>query len=254
MRSLYLISIMMFSMNVHAEERIFPNMDSVVIDSAMSNVILSASKDETAVKISYTKKDPALYDQYCRLELSTDAQKVTFSSQASKNGDGRPCAVEVRVSLPLQKTVDISIGKGNVHAKGSFHKIVADIGAGKLVFGDKNSIEKAKGFSTKIAVLNVGTGDAQMDFDVMPEQADISLEIGWGSISLSSKKLAKSGNIHLEQGSGDTEIYLPKGSLFSAEFSSVWGRMTSELPIAQKSDFSIEASAGMGKMRIFEKK
>ncbi len=93
-----------------------------------------------------------------------------------------------------------------------------------------------------------------MDFDFIPEQANLSVDIGSGSVLLSSDKLPKIGKINVELGYGDSQLFFPKREIFGVDFSSAWGKMTSEIPIAEKSDFFVHVSAGIGKLKVQEKK
>jgi hypothetical protein len=247
MRYMCLLGIVLASSSLSAAEKIVPNIDIVEIDSAMSDVSLSTSK-ENVVKLQYTIKNPLLYEKFCRLEISDTHRTLKFKSYAHKGRDGAPCQMDIQVSLPENKIVSLSLGKGDVHAKGAFQKISTEIGMGHLCFGDKHA------FSTKVAELNLGIGDVQVNLDRLPENADILVEVGSGSVSFSSRSVPKIGKVRFELGSGNSEISFPKGSLFGAEFSSAWGRMTSELPISKKADFTVEASSGVGSLRILEKK
>ena len=57
MRFLYSTVLVMFSMGLHAEEKVISNVDMVEIDSDIGPVFLTASKQEKAIKIDYRKKD-----------------------------------------------------------------------------------------------------------------------------------------------------------------------------------------------------
>lgn len=252
MRFIYLTCLTMFSMSALATQKSYPNVDKIEIESVIGSVSLLASQEESEVKISYKKINEVFFDKLCRIDISTDSGNLRINSHAIKRSDGKHCEIEITVILPEQKTVDVSLAKGNLHAKGAFYKVTTEMGAGNIHFGEHFHNKDYKGFSTKIASLNLGSGEVQLDFDVLPDDVRVSVDVGWGDISLSSQTAPKSGRLSFGQGSGSSEVSLPKGSAFSAEFSSTWGKLTSELPMLKNSEFSIRGSTALGKMRIRE--
>lgn len=250
---------MTFSMRVQAEEKFFSNIDIVEIDSVVASVFLTASNHETSVKMNYKKKNPAVFDLKCKIEFLTKQQTVKLKSNVLNKEDGKNCELEIYISLPSQKTVNVSLAQGDVYARGAFFKIATEMAAGKILLGAKKGVKESssegvEGFSTKFAALNIASGEVEMNFDVIPEQANILVEMASGTVLLSSNKLPKSGAVSFELGYADSEVSFPKGEAFRVDFSSAWGKLTSELPITEKSDFSVHFSAGVGKMKVLEKK
>jgi len=259
MRKLF-VALIFTSGPLLAETRSFPAKDLKELDIHSNSGDLDVQTASVSeVKITYTKKDPSSFDKYCTLTFNQDRNKIHVNVNKPQNTSGDPCRIHFEILMPEGRDLDVSVGNGNLTAKGSYSEMDANIGNGKLYIqgsipkldtktGNGNvflDLAEARKLETK-----VGNGDIKATFGSIVEHADIDLKLGNGRVNLSSQKSPQKAELEIKAGTGDAELSFEDKTSFHLVHNSGFGKVTNEFANTANSAFRIRVKNGTGNLYI----
>lgn len=172
----------------------------------------------------------------CQPEVARDGARLRVTlPRSARELRNRDCNWEVELSAPATAAVSLDVGAGSASLEGFVAPLEISLGAGD-VHG-----------STRGERLRVRTGAGSIDLTDL--RSPLEVKTGAGSIELAFSA-APSGVVRASTGMGSIDIRLPANTPVRASLSSGLGSVEKNLPVDASAPTRIEASTGMGAIRL----
>lgn len=208
--------------------------------------VIQGKKDE--IVVNYVMKNPSEDCKVVRLNKSTTLLKL--------QSEGENCSIDFTINLPPKNSLDIKTGSGDLSIKDIQGEIVLKTGSGDInIFGNNKSFDgktgsgdlKFKGVTTSLSFKS-GSGD--LNFEGYSKK--FVVRTGSGDMKFKLTELQKNQfDLDANSGSGDVEIYMPKGSTYKKiDFKSGWGEVKNVFAQKDSSNIKINVKTGSGDLKL----
>ena len=233
MKNLISVIIMIFTSHTFAETKGFDLIGISKIEvNNTSGVVNVTAVDTGKATVIPTKKK---FGDHCKMTI--DKKGNTLLVEVEKTGIyKKDCEVDFNITAPRSVVLDIDSGSGDLKIKGTRGDLSFGVGSGTVEVDAEVKNLDGKSGSGNISIIGLTSGG--------------SLKTGSGQINLVYKVAPLPGELHINTGSGDAEISLPKTAKVRTSFITGSGELTNELGDSPDSKFKISMMAGSGDLHI----
>ncbi len=225
-----------------------PEQPALVLRTAGGRVNISAGDgDRTTVEL--TPLNPAGEEAVARAAVEQRGSTIVVHLPRHRGGLLRPgAAIDVSVTCPTGTSLDVQADSADVHATGTYARVVVVTGSGHIEVEDVTGPAKLKSGSGDVSVdrsarsasLTAGSGDisvGELAGEVTTRTGSGDIEVGrldgtlltkTGSGSLTVRR-ASSGTVRATGASGNITIGVKDGTAAWLDVSTVSGRVRQEL-------------------------
>ncbi len=203
---------------------------------------LSVNNMSGEITVSVTTTGKALVDaskvrfpEGCKLVMERSGGKLSVET-SQRRWSGNSCRVHLDIKVPAVVSLDIKNGSGDIEVEGTNGPIEFKLGSGDVMV------------QAMVTDLNGSSGSGNISVSGLTGNAN--LKLGSGDIRLEYSSLPTQGNIKIKNGSGDSTIILPKGSVILTNLSTGSGRIYNEIGDAAGAPFKVNITTGSGKLSI----
>ena len=188
----------------------------------------------TSATVIVTKKD---FSKHCKIDISVKKSllKIVVSKTTGRFFDS--CNAEISVTVGENTALDLRTGAGDISAKELKGGITFRTGSGDVEL--KGAFPKIEG--------KTGSGDI-VAYNLAAE--DVDMATGSGDIKVTFDKVPSLGRVELKTGSGDTIVWVPKGSKVKSSLLNGMGDVVNEIGDSPGAKFDISVRSGSGDLKL----
>jgi len=211
-----------------------PQVKGVEVRNSSGKIeIVATQKGQAVVEANRQKWSPK-----CQLDIQHNKAEGLLKVEVEDQSwvMDNDCEVNLKISIPTKVSQKIFSGSGDVMVNGTNGALEVKSGSGDVTI------------DAIISQLNVVSGSGKMEIKTHATNS-ATLRSGSGNIRLTYTQ-APTGELNISSGSGDVDVYLPKGSSILTELISASGKTQSEIPNSRGGKLKISGTAGSGDLQI----
>ena len=232
----FLLSLFIVINAFAAETKTFDtkNLTDLSVKNIGGDVTITSSNTGKAT-VTFTK---IKFDERCELFIDKIEQKllVAVINKPGLFGFSGECIVNFDIAVPEKIDTSLKIGAGDINITKIEGNLAYKLGSGSL---------KAEGLFKKVSGSS-GSGDVELK----GLTGRATFKVGSGNLEITYKKIPEEGSFDVKAGSGNVNLYLPKGSEIQADLKAGSGKISNEFAQSSKGKFNVSMRAGSGNLTI----
>jgi len=240
------------------------------LDGDETVVVLDSTRDSDEVREAIDNAKIELRRRGDGHEVTVDVQRKRFLGLSFNRGD-----IVLRVTAPHGADVELSTASADVHGRGRFGSLEAQLASGDLEFAELSGGANVKSASGDVeldrvggeAKVNTASGDIHIglvggDAVLRSASGDVTIDVAERSVTVQTASgdqrlnAVVSGRVTMQSASGDQHVGVRRGTRVHIDAKTMSGDTTSELdvsdepPSGEGPSVELRATAMSGDIRI----
>jgi DUF4097 and DUF4098 domain-containing protein YvlB len=204
---------------------------SLSVISTSGDVTITATSGGTAKVVTEKKRFP----KDCTISMGSSGG-ILMVEVSEPRWPGNTCTVNLDLRVPAKLAQKVKIGSGDLRITGTTGSLDFKLGSGDVTLNS--------------AVTDLDGSSGSGNIRASDLRGSVDLKMGAGDIILTYPLLPDSGTVNVKNGSGDTTVILPAGSVILTNLTTGSGRTYNELGDSAGAPFKIDINTGSGKLSI----